>query len=103
MECCHNVSWDLIVLLRGRRKNDLLSFSWSNKNSGYPWPNPVSELVLTFLSSVSLTGLLSFMLSDEMTTGSVTSTVAHKRAFATRSHSWNIAQTRFKDAFPEVS
>ncbi|KAJ6580760.1 ubiquitin-conjugating enzyme/RWD-like protein [Mycena capillaripes] len=49
-----------------------------------------------------LTGLLSFMLSDEMTTGSVTSTDAHKRAFAARSHAWNIAQPRFKEAFPEV-
>ncbi|KAJ7780060.1 UBC-like protein [Mycena maculata] len=48
-----------------------------------------------------LTGLLSFMLSDEMTTGSVTSTDAHKRAFAARSHAWNITQSRFKEAFPE--
>jgi len=48
-----------------------------------------------------LTGLLSFMLSDEMTTGSVNSSEAHKRAFAARSHNWNIAQPRFKDAFPE--
>ncbi|KAF8815167.1 UBC-like protein [Phlegmacium glaucopus] len=48
-----------------------------------------------------LTGLLSFMLSDEMTTGSVNSSESHKRAFAARSHSWNIAQMRFKDAFPE--
>ncbi|KAF8951902.1 ubiquitin-conjugating enzyme/RWD-like protein [Flammula alnicola] len=48
-----------------------------------------------------LTGLLSFMLSDEMTTGSVTSSDAHKRAFAARSHSWNITQPRFKEAFPE--
>ncbi|KAJ7080830.1 UBC-like protein [Mycena belliarum] len=48
-----------------------------------------------------LTGLLSFMLSDEMTTGSVNSTEAHKRAFAARSHTWNIAQPRFKEAFPE--
>jgi ubiquitin-conjugating enzyme E2 J2 len=42
------------------------------------------------------------MLSDEMTTGSVTSTEAHKRAFAARSHAWNIAQPRFREAFPEV-
>jgi len=48
-----------------------------------------------------LTGLLSFMLSDEMTTGSVTSSDAHKRIFAQRSHAWNIIQPRFKDAFPE--
>ncbi|KAJ7691966.1 ubiquitin-conjugating enzyme/RWD-like protein [Mycena rosella] len=48
-----------------------------------------------------LTGLLSFMLSDEMTTGSVTSSDAHKRAFAARSHAWNIVQPRFKEAFPE--
>ncbi|KAJ7607890.1 UBC-like protein [Roridomyces roridus] len=48
-----------------------------------------------------LTGLLSFMLSDEMTTGSVTSTDAHKRAFAARSHAWNVVNPRFKEAFPE--
>ncbi|KAF7430662.1 Ubiquitin-conjugating enzyme E2 6 [Pleurotus ostreatus] len=48
-----------------------------------------------------LTGLLSFMLSDEMTTGSVTSTDGHKRTFAQRSHAWNVSQQRFKDAFPE--
>jgi len=48
-----------------------------------------------------LTGLLSFMLSDEMTTGSVTSTDAHKRAFAVRSHSWNITQPRFREAFTD--
>ncbi|KAJ7155865.1 UBC-like protein [Mycena filopes] len=50
-----------------------------------------------------LTGLLSFMLSDEMTTGSVTSTEAHKRAFAVRSHAWNIGQARFREAFPDYS
>lgn len=48
-----------------------------------------------------LTGLLSFMLSDEMTTGSVNSADAHKQAFALRSHSWNISQSRFKEAFPD--
>jgi len=48
-----------------------------------------------------LTGLLSFMLSDEMTTGSVTSSDAHKRVFAQRSHGWNILQPRFKEAFPD--
>ncbi|KAJ7498179.1 UBC-like protein [Mycena galericulata] len=48
-----------------------------------------------------LTGLLSFMLSDEMTTGSVNSTDAHKRAFAARSHAWNITQPRFREAFPD--
>jgi hypothetical protein len=51
----------------------------------------------------SLTGLLSFMLSDEMTTGSVTSSDAHKRQLAARSHAWNLEQPRFKDIFPEVS
>lgn len=43
------------------------------------------------------------MLSDEMTTGSVTTTDAEKRLYAARSHSWNIKQKRFKEAFPEVS
>lgn len=53
-------------------------------------------------SLISLTGLLSFMLSDEMTTGSVTSTEAHKRVVAARTHNWNISQPRFREAFPEV-
>ncbi|KAJ7663998.1 UBC-like protein [Mycena polygramma] len=48
-----------------------------------------------------LTGILSFMLSDEITTGSVKSTEAEKRAFAARSHAWNITQSRFKAAFPD--
>ncbi|CAE6426188.1 unnamed protein product [Rhizoctonia solani] len=47
------------------------------------------------------TGLLSFMLSDEMTTGSVTSTDTEKRDFALRSHEWNRKQKRFRDAFPD--
>ncbi|KAF9225791.1 UBC-like protein [Gyrodon lividus] len=48
-----------------------------------------------------LTGLLSFMLSDEMTTGSVTSSDSHKRAFAAKTHSFNLSQARFKEAFPD--
>ncbi|KAH8103916.1 UBC-like protein [Cristinia sonorae] len=48
-----------------------------------------------------LTGLLSFMLSDEMTTGSVTTSDADKRAYAARSHAWNLEQRRFKEAFPD--
>lgn len=49
-----------------------------------------------------LTGLLSFMLSDEITTGSVNTTDSDKRAWARKSHSWNIQQRKFKEAFPEV-
>ncbi|CAL1715367.1 unnamed protein product [Somion occarium] len=48
-----------------------------------------------------LTGLLSFMLSDEMTTGSVTTSDAEKRAYAARSHAWNLEQRRFREAFPD--
>lgn len=43
------------------------------------------------------------MLSDEMTTGSMTTSDAEKRAYAVRSHAWNIEQKRFKEAFPDVS
>ena len=50
-----------------------------------------------------LTGLLSFMLSDEMTTGSVTTSDAEKRSYAARSHAWNLEQRRYKEAFPDVS
>ncbi|KAI0796142.1 UBC-like protein [Abortiporus biennis] len=48
-----------------------------------------------------LTGLLSFMLSEEMTTGSVTTSDVDKRAYAARSHAWNLEQKRFKEAFPD--
>jgi ubiquitin-conjugating enzyme E2 J2 len=51
--------------------------------------------------STILTGLLSFMLSDEMTTGSVTSKDSDKRIFAAQSHAWNLRQKKFKDVFPE--
>lgn len=42
------------------------------------------------------------MLSDEMTTGSVTSSDGHKRTFAAKSHAFNLTQPRFRDAFPDV-
>jgi len=48
-----------------------------------------------------LTGLLSFMLSDEMTTGSVNSSDDIRRAYAARSHEWNLTQPRFREVFPE--
>jgi len=47
------------------------------------------------------TGILSFMLSDEITTGSMASTDQEKRTLAARSHSWNIKQRRFVEAFPD--
>lgn len=50
-----------------------------------------------------LTGLLSFMLSDEMTTGSLNSSDDVKRAYAARSHEWNLTQSRFRDVFPEYA
>ncbi|KDE04538.1 hypothetical protein, variant [Microbotryum lychnidis-dioicae p1A1 Lamole] len=50
-----------------------------------------------------LVGLLSFMLGDEITTGSVMTTEAEKQAFAKASHAWNIQQPRFKTHFPEYS
>jgi len=48
-----------------------------------------------------LTGLLSFMLSDEMTTGSLNTSDSDKRVYAARSHAWNVQQRKFKDAFPD--
>lgn len=48
-----------------------------------------------------LTGLLSFMLSDEMTTGSVNANDAQKRQFASKSHAWNLKHPKFTEAFPE--
>ncbi|KAG0149577.1 hypothetical protein CROQUDRAFT_669105 [Cronartium quercuum f. sp. fusiforme G11] len=48
-----------------------------------------------------LTGLLSFMVGDEMTTGSVRSSDADRRIYAKRSHAYNILQPKFRALFPE--
>ncbi|MBW0520381.1 hypothetical protein O181_060096 [Austropuccinia psidii MF-1] len=50
-----------------------------------------------------LTGLLSFMVGEEMTTGSVRSSDADRRIFAKRSHTFNVTQARFRAIFPEYS
>jgi ubiquitin-conjugating enzyme E2 J2 len=42
------------------------------------------------------------MLSDEVTTGAIKATDSQKRHYAQKSHAWNIAQARFREAFPEV-
>jgi len=42
------------------------------------------------------------MLSDEITTGGQASSDAAKKTYAIRSHEWNIGQSRFREAFPEV-
>lgn len=43
------------------------------------------------------------MLSDEMTTGSVRTTEAEKRAFAAKSHEWNCKNVKFKTIFPDYA
>lgn len=43
------------------------------------------------------------MLSDELTTGSITTSVSDKQILASRSHAWNIKNKKFRDAFPDVS
>ncbi|KAK9895501.1 UBC-like protein [Cystobasidium minutum MCA 4210] len=53
--------------------------------------------------STILTGLLSFMLSDEITTGSVRTTDAEKRIFAKQSHEWNCKNVKFKTIFPDYA
>ncbi|KAK4703605.1 ubiquitin-conjugating enzyme E2 J2, partial [Phenoliferia sp. Uapishka_3] len=50
-----------------------------------------------------LTGLLSFMVSDEMTTGSMRATDAERKQMAKESHLWNCAHPRFKLMFPEYA
>lgn len=53
--------------------------------------------------STILTGLLSFMVGDESTAGSINSSDAHKRAFSKDSHRWNVETNRmFCDQFPEM-
>lgn len=49
-----------------------------------------------------LTGLLSFMLSEEITTGSMTASSGDRKALAEKSHAFNIGNKKFRDIFPEV-
>lgn len=50
-----------------------------------------------------LTGLLSFMVSDEMTTGGMRSSDADKKRFAAESHAWNLKNQKFRTIFPEYA
>ncbi len=50
----------------------------------------------------SLTGLLSFMLSEEITAGGMLASDYDRKHYAKRSHAWNIQQKVFRTAFPEV-
>ncbi|KAJ8327992.1 hypothetical protein BDV3_005312 [Batrachochytrium dendrobatidis] len=52
--------------------------------------------------STILTGLLSFMLEDHATTGSITTSSAEKRQLASKSKKWNLSSPKFKEVFPEV-
>ena len=40
------------------------------------------------------------MLSDEITTGSITSTLAEKKAFALKSHAYNLTEKKFRVCLP---
>lgn len=51
--------------------------------------------------SAVLTGLLSFMLGDEDTVGSIQTTAAEKRALARASHAFNRNDRVFKELFSE--
>lgn len=52
--------------------------------------------------STILQGLLSFMLEDEKTTGSIESTEAEKRALAARSKQFNRKDPVFRECFPQL-
>lgn len=43
------------------------------------------------------------MLSDEITTGSVRTSIAEKKALALKSHEWNCKNVKFKTIFPDYS
>lgn len=51
----------------------------------------------------SLVGLLSFMCSDEMTTGGFMATAEDRKALALQSHAFNVKQIKFKKLFSEYS
>ncbi|EFP93424.1 ubiquitin-conjugating enzyme E2 J2 [Puccinia graminis f. sp. tritici CRL 75-36-700-3] len=53
--------------------------------------------------STILTGLLSFMVSEEIATGAVSASSTTRRDLARQSHSFNLSHTTFKTIFPEYS
>ncbi|GAA5803600.1 ubiquitin-conjugating enzyme E2 6 [Helicostylum pulchrum] len=52
--------------------------------------------------STILNGLLSFMVGDEATTGSIKTGNNEKKMYAARSHLWNIRNQKFREVFPEL-
>lgn len=49
--------------------------------------------------STILNGLLSFMVGDESTTGSIKTSVHEKKMYAARSHLWNVKNQKFRGKF----
>ncbi|KAK4514105.1 uncharacterized protein ATC70_006113 [Mucor velutinosus] len=52
--------------------------------------------------STILNGLLSFMVGDESTTGSIKTSVHEKKMYAARSHLWNVKNQKFREVYPEL-
>jgi len=52
--------------------------------------------------STILTGLLSFMTGNDITTGSLSSSDAERREYARRSKQWNWAQKKFREEFSDI-
>ncbi|KAJ1913431.1 Ubiquitin-conjugating enzyme E2 6 [Mycoemilia scoparia] len=52
--------------------------------------------------STILTGLLSFMVEDEMTAGGIRTTEKTRQNLSRKSHAFNLANPTFKNVFPEL-
>ncbi|KAJ2308325.1 Ubiquitin-conjugating enzyme E2 6 [Coemansia sp. RSA 2706] len=52
--------------------------------------------------STILNGMLSFMVEEEATTGSIRASPADRRALARKSHRFNLNNRQFRDVFPEL-
>ncbi|BGP19569.1 Ubiquitin-conjugating enzyme E2 6 [Rhodosporidiobolus nylandii] len=50
-----------------------------------------------------LVGLMSFMLSEEITTGATKATDAERKQLSDASHEWNLKQPKFKTIWPEYA
>lgn len=53
--------------------------------------------------STILTGLLSFMLTDEVTAGGIKTTEEEKKQLAKESHAFNLRSKKFKEVFPDYA
>ena len=99
LECCYDVSPLTLSVYRHDRVSVMIIYDGCGQSNYHRCSSSVDYLLTHIFR---LIGLVSFMLLDEMTTGSVTSSDSHRKSFAVKSHAFSPTQPCFREAFPDV-